>query len=60
MSKYPLLTIAIPTYNRADYLGLSINQFFKSKTLIDTGIIEIIISDDSDDNTVEDLLKEFD
>ncbi len=57
MSKFPLLTIAIPTYNRANYLSLTINQFFKSKSLINTGIIELIISDDSSPDNTSQIIK---
>ncbi len=48
----PLLTIAIPTYNRGYYLRLSIDQLKKDCWLINNGTVELLISDDhSTDDT---------
>ena len=52
----PKVSICIPTYKQVEFLRKTLN------TVLDQDFhdYEIIISDDSDDNTVEDLLKEFD
>lgn len=49
----PLLTIAIPTYNRASYLDINLNQLLTNiNQLEDKSILEIIISNNaSTDNT---------
>lgn len=50
----PLLSICIPTYNRAVYLDATIDSIVKQKRFSDTSEIEIVISDNcSPDNTME-------
>jgi abequosyltransferase len=41
----PLLTIAIPTFNRAAYLQLCLQQFLPDRDLVDDGTVEILVSD---------------
>lgn len=41
----PLLTIAIPTFNRAAYLQLCLQQFLPDLGLVDDGTVEILVSD---------------
>ncbi|TDV34718.1 glycosyltransferase involved in cell wall biosynthesis [Paraburkholderia caballeronis] len=41
----PLLSIAIPTFNRAGYLELCLSQFLPEADLADNGTLEIIVSD---------------
>ena len=49
----PLLTIAIPTFNRAAYLELCLRQFLPDIDLLDDGSVEILVSDNcSTDHTV--------
>lgn len=55
----PLLSIVIPTYNRCEYIDLSLNQITKEKVLLDQGVIELIVSDDySKDKTCK-LVKSY-
>lgn len=47
----PLVSICIPTYNRATYLEKTLKSYIKTKEFIN-GVIEIVISDNaSSDNT---------
>jgi len=52
MKGTPLLTIAIPTWNRATYLEQNLKQLRSEMSGIDTGKVEILVSDNcSSDNT---------
>jgi glycosyltransferase involved in cell wall biosynthesis len=53
----PLLTIAIPTYNRAKFLELSIQQLKKDASLIEDSTIEVMIYDDCSTDNTEDVIK---
>lgn len=59
----PLLTIAIPTYNRANYLDETLKSIVSQSVFKETNEVEIVVSDNcSDDNTqevVEKYIKEF-
>src|SRR4051812_41815877 len=50
-----LLTIAIPTYNRANYLDINLNQLARNlRQLENAAEVEIIVSDNaSTDNTAQ-------
>ncbi|MCX4159952.1 MULTISPECIES: glycosyltransferase family 2 protein [Paraburkholderia] len=51
-STRPLLTIAIPTFNRAAYVELCLRQFLPDLDLLDDGSVEIVVSDNcSSDHT---------
>jgi glycosyltransferase involved in cell wall biosynthesis len=53
-SSFPLLTIGIPTWNRANYLKRNLFQLLSEMKDIPAGLIEIIVSDNcSPDNTKE-------
>lgn len=57
----PLLTIAIPTYNRSRYLARSLDNILRQVIEVDPdgSLIEILVSDNSsDDNTVS-VVKEY-
>ena len=43
----PLLTIAIPTYNRASYLQISLEQLFQQIQKIEADEVEILVSDNA-------------
>ena len=59
MIKDPLLTIAIPTYNRSEILKLSLLKYQTMSSIFLSNNIEILIIDNfSDDSTVE-IVKEF-
>ncbi|WP_321961147.1 glycosyltransferase family 2 protein [Paraburkholderia sp. J7] len=50
----PLLSIAIPTFNRAGYLDLCLAQFVPEADLVQSGTLEILVSDNcSTDSTAE-------
>lgn len=52
MAKQPLLSICIPTWNRAKILSISLKSFQEQLASIDLSEIEIFVSDnDSDDDT---------
>lgn len=53
-----LLTIAIPTYNRSEYLALCLNQIYSQ---IDTysSRVEIIVSDNNSDDDTEEIIRRF-
>ena len=59
----PLLTIAIPTYNRAKYLDETLKSIVSQNAFKETNEVEIVVSDNcSDDNTkeiVESYIKEY-
>jgi len=58
MNTAPLLSICIPTFNRAQYLDESLSRLTAESAFTDTDKIEIIISDNcSPDNTQEVCLK---
>lgn len=50
----PLLSIAIPTFNRAGYLALCLAQFVPEADLVERGTVELLVSDNcSADSTSE-------
>ncbi len=50
----PLLSIAIPTYNRASYLALTLEQLRTALSTVAPGSVEVIVSDNgSSDETPE-------
>jgi len=50
----PLLSICIPTYNRAEHLKITIDSIVQQLLFVETNEVEIVISDNcSDDNTRE-------
>jgi acetyltransferase-like isoleucine patch superfamily enzyme len=60
MNMKPILTIAIPTYNRASYLEINLNQLFKNIELLENpNEIEIIISDNASTDETESIINKF-
>ncbi|ALK30635.1 glycosyl transferase family protein [Burkholderia plantarii] len=58
---HPLLTIAIPTFNRAGFLELCLSQFLADVDLVENNTVEILVSDNcSADGTTKciDALRE--
>ena len=54
MFETPLLSIAIPTYNRAEYLEKNLRQIQSELETIENDLVEILVSDNcSNDNTTE-------
>ena len=54
----PLVSICIPTYNRAEYLIKSINSIIKEKEFI-TGEVEIVISDNASTDRTRELVSKY-
>jgi abequosyltransferase len=54
MIESPLLSIAIPTYNRAEFLSKNLSQLQSELKTIQNDLVEILVSDNcSSDNTTE-------
>lgn len=54
MNEIPLLTISIPTFNRAQYLKLNLEQLAREMASVDKGLVEVLVSDNgSADETPE-------
>jgi abequosyltransferase len=54
MNKEPILSICIPTFNRAEFLNLTLESIVTQERFKNTNDVEIVISDNcSDDNTEE-------
>jgi abequosyltransferase len=53
-----LLTIAIPTWNRASYLNKSLIQLSKELKSIDNSLVEILISDNCSSDSTESVVKD--
>jgi len=54
----PLLTIAIPTYNRCEYLKICLNSICSQKN-VNFNEIELMVSDNNSDDNTDLLVKEF-
>ena len=59
MDKQPLLSICIPTWNRAKILSLSLNSFQDQLTAIGSSEIEIFISDNASDDDTPQIVQSF-
>ncbi len=56
--RQPLLTIAIPTYARSQYLNLCLKQFHPDRAIFSKGTIELLILDNcSPDDTPEVIMR---
>ena len=55
----PLLSICIPTYNRAKYLKVSLDRITQEDAFLNSDDIEIVISDNASDDNTEEAIKEF-
>lgn len=52
-SAAPLLTIAIPTFNRAEYLGRGLAQLQREWTTVESELVEIVVSDNCSSDETE-------
>ncbi|SOE51547.1 Glycosyltransferase involved in cell wall bisynthesis [Fibrobacter sp. UWT3] len=59
MTKQPLLSICIPTWNRAKILSTSLNSFREQLTSIDSSEIEIFVSDNASDDDTPQVVQSF-
>ncbi len=57
--EYPLLSICIPTYNRADVLKQCLTKYTSEKIFLETDLIEIIISDNCSTDNTKEICSEF-
>jgi abequosyltransferase len=55
----PLLTIAIPTFCRSNYLKLCLDQFIADKHLFDNGHVELIILDNCSTDDTADVINSY-
>lgn len=53
---YPLLSISIPTFNRAGYLELCLSQFAPEADLVNDGVLEILVSDNCSSDSTSDVI----
>lgn len=58
MEGTPLVSICIPTYNRAQYLEKSLKSIVKEKSYLD-GCVEIVISDNCSDDSTQELCMKY-
>ena len=54
-----LLSICIPTYNRAKYLDLSLQQFLREFQRIDQSIVELFVSDNASPDSTPEVVKKY-
>lgn len=59
MSKKPLLSICIPTYNRELYLKRLLDSIVSQKEFTDTDDVEIVIDDGPSKDNTEELVKTY-
>ncbi|SMG16801.1 glycosyltransferase family 2 protein [Fibrobacter sp. UWB13] len=59
MTKQPLLSICIPTWNRAKILSISLNSFCEQLASIDSSEIEIFVSDNASDDDTPQVVQSF-
>ena len=54
----PLLTIAIPTWNRANYLSFNLDQLKKERLSVDANLIEILVSDNCSSDSTASIISD--
>lgn len=59
MNSRPLLSICIPTYNRADILQNTLDSIIASKSFSETNDVEIVISDNCSTDHTEQICREI-
>lgn len=57
--KQPLLSICIPTWNRAQFLKLSLDSIKKQLSDIDNGKLEILVSDNCSTDSTPELVRSY-
>ena len=59
MTKKPLLSICIPTYNREKYLKRLLDSIVSQKEFTDSDDVEIVIDDGPSKDNTEVLVQEY-
>ena len=59
MKNKPILSICIPTYNRADILKNTLDSITKQKSFLETDDVEIVISDNCSTDYTEQICREI-
>lgn len=59
MSSKVLLSITIPTWNRAGFLKLNLAQLHSELQSLPAGLIEVIVSDNASEDATPELVREF-
>ncbi len=59
MKKNIILSVCIPTYNRAEYLENTLQSIVLQKKFIETDEVEIIISDNCSEDNTEEISQKF-
>ncbi|KAF0835964.1 glycosyltransferase involved in cell wall biosynthesis [Methylovorus glucosotrophus] len=54
-----ILSITIPTFNRANYLKLNLEQLLSELKDIDPALVEIVVSDNASSDNTEEVAKSF-
>lgn len=55
----PILSICIPTKNRAKYLDYTLTSIVRQKRFIETDDVEVIVSDNGSTDNTEEICKKF-
>ena len=58
MDSQPLVSICIPTYNRSEYLRLSLERYIREPEFL-RGCVEIVISDNASTDDTEIMVQEY-
>ena len=58
MKSQPLVSICIPTYNRSEYLRLSLERYIREPEFL-LGCVEIVISDNASTDDTEIMVQEY-
>lgn len=59
MSNEPLLSICIPTFNRAPYLEKTLRSIVEQSVFLQSNNVEIVISDNCSTDTTESVVQDF-
>jgi len=54
-----ILSITIPTFNRANYLKLNLEQLVSELKDVDPALVEIVVSDNASSDNTEEIAKSF-
>lgn len=55
----PILTIAIPTFNRADFLSHTLERIQAQRSAMENGKVELLVCDNHSDDSTPDVLRAF-